>query len=122
MDRGNKLVMKVVRFGDFLVLLLILASSLFSLSYLFGKKGSTAVIQTPDSVYEYPLSKDAVYEVEGEIGITRVEVRDGRVRIIDSPCPNKTCVNQSWGTVLVCLPNQIIVTTEESGGFDAIAE
>jgi len=114
--------MKTLRFGDFIVLALILAISLITLSLLFLNKGSTVVIQTPDAVFEYPLTKDAVYEVEGDIGITKVEVKDGRVRIIDSPCPNKTCINQSWGTVLVCLPNQVIVTTEESGGFDAIAE
>lgn len=114
--------MKTFRFGDFIILAMILAVALFTLSLLFLKKGSTVVIETSDSVYQYPLNKNAEYDIPGDIGITKVQVKDGKVRILESPCPNKTCINQGWGTILVCLPNQVIVTTEESGGFDAIAE
>jgi hypothetical protein len=59
------------------------------------------------------LSHDSVHDVLGTIGVTRVEVRDGRVRVLSSPCPQQICRHGGWigepGTLLVCLPNEIVV-------------
>ena len=66
-----------------------------------------------------------MYTVEGELGPTTFEIKDGRVHITDSACPNKTCVAQGWHSPLVCLPNKVIITVKSEGGeveFDAISE
>ena len=44
------------------------------------------------------------------------------MRIIDSPCPNKTCVAQGWHNPLVCLPNKVMITIESDGGAGAVVE
>ena len=53
------------------------------------------------------------FEVPGPLGVSHLEVRDGRVRFVDSPCPNKLCVHQGWiqnsGEVAICLPNLVSV-------------
>jgi hypothetical protein len=72
------------------------------------------------------LALDQVVEVQGRIGHSRLEIRDGRVRFVDSPCVGRYCVHAGWlsrsGHVAACLPNGVIV--EVTGGereFDAIS-
>ena len=63
-------------------------------------------------VYVLPLDKDRIVSVEGPRGRTIVEIRNHRVRIADSACPNKLCIKQGWidSGGLVCLPNKVVVT------------
>jgi len=77
-------------------------------------------------VYILPLDKDRIVSVEGPRGRTFIEIKDNRVRITESPCPNKLCVEQGWieKGVLVCLPNKIVITIgdrkEKKTAVDAI--
>lgn len=63
-----------------------------------------------------PLDEDRTINVPGPLGTTVVEIRDDRVRVPDSPCPNKVCVSQGWverpGETIVCLPNRISITVK----------
>ena len=72
------------------------------------------------------LALETTLEVRGRLGPSRLEVRDGRVRFVDSPCVGRLCVHSGWlsrsGQVAACLPNGIVV--EVTGGdreFDAIS-
>ena len=62
----------------------------------------------------------------GPIGVTRIEVRDGKVRVLSSPCPRQVCRHGGWigapGTLLVCLPNEIVIRVpgEPSAGPSAV--
>ena len=71
------------------------------------------------------LARDATLEVDGRLGPSRLEVRAGRVRFVDSPCVGRLCVHAGWlsrsGQVAACLPNGIV--GEVTGGereFDAV--
>lgn len=59
------------------------------------------------------LALDGVNEVVGPLGITRLEVRGGRLRVLSSPCPRQACRHGGWigeaGRLLVCLPNEVVV-------------
>jgi hypothetical protein len=62
--------------------------------------------------YILPLDKDRTVTVEGPLGKTWIEIKDRRVRVTDSPCRNKLCIQQGWvrsGTI-ICLPNRVVVT------------
>lgn len=49
----------------------------------------------------------------GPLGTSHIQVRDGQIRFVDSPCPNKLCVHSGWlsqgGENATCLPNKISV-------------
>jgi len=49
----------------------------------------------------------------GPLGESHIQVRDGQIRFVDSPCPNKLCVHSGWlsqgGENATCLPNKISV-------------
>ncbi len=71
------------------------------------------------------LYHDRTVEVSGPLGESILEIRDGRARFVDSPCPGKLCVQAGWlaesGATTACLPNRVILHL--NGGeerFDAI--
>ena len=113
---------------DILIILLVVAGGVYFTVRGAVRKGSRVSVNANGVHYEYAATSNGVYSVAGELGETTFEIKDGRVRIIDSPCPNKTCVAQGWHNPLVCLPNKVMITVEnetgaENGGaFDAISE
>ena len=114
--------MKNLKILDILLILFFLALGSFLTFKSFSKKGSIVKVKAGENQYEYSAKKDGIYKVQGSLGVTTFEIKEGKVRIIDSPCPNKTCVNQGWHSPLVCLPNNVIISLEEEGDFDAISE
>jgi len=52
-------------------------------------------------------------KVPGPLGISQLQVRDGKIRFVDSPCPTKLCVHAGWlsqgGESATCLPNHVSV-------------
>ena len=59
------------------------------------------------------LYQDRTIDVEGKLGISQLEVKDGKIRFISSPCDTKQCVHQGWihqsGEIVACVPNTISV-------------
>jgi hypothetical protein len=105
---------------DYLVIVLCGAAIAFSALQIYSKAGSErkVVITGRDGEWIYPLDKDRHVDVEGPIGATVVAIEGGKVRIEDSPCPNKTCVSSGAvsepGQWVACLPNQVFVRVEGS--------
>ena len=71
--------------------------------------------------YAYSLSENGLYDFEGPLGTTVIEIKDGKARIVSSPCPNGTCMKAGWSSTLCCLPNKIIAVSTASGDVDAIS-
>lgn len=78
-----------------------------------------------DPPVEASLSTDQQLAIAGDLGISTLEIKQGKIHFIDSPCRTKVCVHSGWihssGQILACLPNGILV--ELLGGerrFDAI--
>ncbi|NIP71711.1 MAG: NusG domain II-containing protein [Gammaproteobacteria bacterium] len=71
------------------------------------------------------LARDQDITIQGRLGASTIEIRNGRARFRDSPCTAKVCINTGWlqhsGEVAACLPNGVSV--QLTGGvrrFDAI--
>ena len=100
------------------------------LFYYFGSgmgQGSWVVIEVDQKrVARYSLSKDRIADVEGPLGITEVEIRDGKARILRSPCKLKVCIKSGYiqyaDRISVCLPNRVVVRIEGNAerGLDAV--
>lgn len=68
---------------------------------------------------------DRSLTVNGFQGESRLEVKDGRVRMLDSACPDKLCVRTGWiarlGESIVCLPNRVVIEiVGGEGGPDVV--
>ncbi len=116
-------------FGDkILIALCILFNA--GLFYYFGSgmgQGSWVVIEVDQKrVARYSLSKDRITHVEGPLGTTEIEIRDGKARILRSPCKLKVCIKSGYiqyaDRISVCLPNRVVVRVEGNAerGLDAV--
>ncbi|MDY4902404.1 MAG: NusG domain II-containing protein [Treponema sp.] len=120
--------LKKVRAADFVILIFLLVLSIFLVKKSFLKKYGKVKVNANGTEYEYSLSQDGIYKVEGALGITVIEIKNKKVRILDSACPNKTCVNQDFANPIVCLPNKVIIQLEiesensSPGDFDVVSQ
>ena len=111
-----------IRILDIIVFLLAVSTGLFFTINISRQTGSLVQVNAAGTKYEFSAKQNGTHSVQGEQGFTSFEIKDGKVRIIDSPCPNKSCINQGWKTPLVCLPNNVIITLTTKGEFDGLSE
>ncbi len=111
-----------LKIGDFGIILFFL-SALFFLPRIEGRKVRITVDKGKE--YIYSLTEDRVLLVRGQIGVTKVVIKDGRVRVLEAPCPLKLCRQKGWikkkGDQIICIPNGILIRIEGER-FDAITE
>jgi len=77
--------------------------------------GTTARISVGrNEVMDVSLKRDQRLPIHGQLGTSVIEVHDGKVRFIDSPCRGKQCIHAGWlqhdGDFAACLPNGISIT------------
>jgi hypothetical protein len=73
-------------------------------------------------IREASLRLNREFSVEGPLGPSRIEIRDGRVRVAADPSPRQLCVLQGWippGGAAVCLPNRVAVENA-AAGYDSL--
>ena len=72
------------------------------------------------------LHQDATVKVHGPLGDSIISVKNGQVRFLDSPCPDKLCVHMGaiskTGGTLICAPNRVSVrVVGQADGPDAVS-
>lgn len=102
-------------------LIFIIALVIIALSFVaFGELGGRPEVHVRSSGKEwvYDLSVDAFATFEGPVGKTTVQIKDNKVRVVDSDCKNKVCIATGWvsrpGQWIICLPNDVFVLIEGS--------
>ena len=112
----------------------ILIVSLFVLNgYLFMNwgfgfsKGDWVIVEVnQNEVARLALDIDQITHVKGPLGLTKVEVKKGRARIVRSPCKNKVCIKSGYiryaDRLAACIPNRVVVRIvgETHRGVDAV--
>ena len=102
--------------GDYLLFLILLA--FIAGSFHFGRQhlaaaSSVQIRQNGVIVAELPLRLDREFITHGPLGESRIEVRDGKVRIAQDPGARQYCVQQGWltraGEMAICLPNRLTI-------------
>ncbi len=52
-------------------------------------------------------------DIRTQYGYNKIEIGDGKVRVIDADCPDKLDVKQGWisksGEIIVCLPHKLTI-------------
>ena len=114
--------------ADYIVVLF----ALLLLPYLYitywgnGSYGEQVVIRAANQPPQYySLYDNRQVTVDGPLGKSVIEIKDGQVRFIESPCENKLCILSGWlrhdGELAACLPNGISVkVVGRDDRFDAI--
>lgn len=110
-----------------LALLSFLGSQVYAVRQKAKVQEARAVIKAEGRIVQaVDLAEDttASFPVAGENGPVLVEVEGNRIRIADSPCPDRICVQQGWidspGQSVICVPGRVIIYIEGESQVDAI--
>lgn len=116
--------------NDRILIFSLVAIASFSFVKLFfvSNEGREALIKVGNGpVQRVSLKTDRRINLEGEKGRVVIEIKEGRVRAVESSCFQKICVNTGWinkpDQNIICLPNKVLVTIEgkESPKIDAVS-
>jgi len=109
--------------GDLLILILGLILVAFLWARQAGSLEGRVIVRLDGKVFgetSLRLNRDII--VPGPLGPSRIEIRDGRVRVAADPSPRQLCVQQGWippGGAVVCLPNRVSVENA-AAGYDTL--
>lgn len=88
----------------------LLIAGLIPLAWQQERAARVRVYQDGKLFGEYDLAAKRRIETSGPLGLTVVEIVDGRVRIARDPSPRQYCVKAGWlsesGQTAICLPNR----------------
>jgi len=78
------------------------SSSDYALIYVMNQAPIQVDLQHPQAI-----------TIPGRLGESLIEVKEGRIRFVTSPCHNKFCIHAGWltknGDFIACLPNQVSI-------------
>lgn len=108
------------------ILLIGIAGSVWILKAPHGTQVN--IVQDGKILYSFDLStaENQSLTVEYEGRINTIEIKDGRIRMQEAECPDKTCVHMGWlesGTLpIVCLPNHLSIEFTNGRDVDAVVK
>lgn len=116
--------LKITTIYDIILFALLLILSLGGMVYVYGgaaNYGGRVIIEV-NNIKAFDLSID----VNKVINLNHmvIEIKDNKVRVKDSDCPNKLCVKQGWigsGTI-ICLPNRVVIMIKNHGNNHVIID
>lgn len=94
--------------------------------FLIGVIGSVRMLKVPHGTpvnivrdgeilytFDFSAEKDQILNIEYAGRMNTVQIRDGKICMLEAECPDKTCVHMGWlesGTMpIVCLPNHLSI-------------
>ncbi|MBQ9992339.1 MAG: NusG domain II-containing protein [Firmicutes bacterium] len=117
---------------DFLlILIIVIAAAILWLGFAFlsPAENAAAVISVDSKqAIKLDLQKDGIYEIKGMLYPCTVEIKNGRIRMESSQCPDKICEHTGFishsGQSIVCLPNRVIIELQKQEGLqlDAVLQ
>jgi len=92
----------------------------------FGEGDWVVVTVNQKETVRLSLNKDQITHVKGPLGLTEVEIKKGKARIVRSPCNNKVCIKSGYiryaDRLSACIPNRVVVRIigKNHRGVDAV--
>ena len=80
-----------------------------------GEKAHYAeVVYKGQVVYSLSLREDKSVDLAVEDGLMTIEVKEGKIAVTSSPCPNQYCVGQRYldkaGSSIICAHEGVLIT------------
>lgn len=104
---------------DKLIILISISGIILSFIFLYRKSERKVLIVYADDKETVYSLQDADFTVRSREGSLKVKIRDGKVMVIESSCPDKWCTRMGRisrpGESIVCLPSKIFLIIREAG-------
>ncbi|VAX12146.1 hypothetical protein MNBD_GAMMA24-1981 [hydrothermal vent metagenome] len=111
------------------IVLLLIAVLALPFIYLYYWQPTTAgttvrIMRGETLVRELALDNDQEISIKGPLGTSRLQIKNGKIRFISSPCTGKVCIHTGWlshsGDFTACLPNRISIEIMGQGEYDSM--
>lgn len=106
---------KVKKMDIILLVTIIIVAMIIFIFYKFNlKDGNTVIVYYNNNIiYTHSLGDDTEKTIKTPLGINKIIISDGKVKMIEADCPDKLCIYQKSinkvGENIVCLPHKLIV-------------
>ena len=113
---------KLPRRSTLLFAAVVLAAAVVLYAATHGGSGAVAVVQygSPQQTLRIPLDEDARYDLESGGYTIHLQVQNGAIAFVDSPCPDHLCEGYGWlsrqDDWAACLPAKANVVVMSEGG------
>jgi len=124
-------ILSLLTTGDKILILFFIITSWVGIYWIqrYQHQGEIAVIKLDGKmVATSSLKKNQSFKIMGPVGETRIEIKDSKIRVQTSDCPQKICVKTGWidrpFQLIVCVPNKIVISIEgeKRDYFDVITQ
>ncbi len=109
-----------LKIGDIITIIVVLAVG-FSplLMRRSGRATSYSIYVSGKKITTIPARGDTVFSVNGAMGKMIIQMKNGKIRVIHSNCPEKICIRTGFiyktGQSIACVPNKLIIVAEGKG-------
>ncbi|MDH5406995.1 MAG: NusG domain II-containing protein [Gammaproteobacteria bacterium] len=101
---------------DFIILIVVFSGLPFVYKSFWQQTGAAEyanIFVDTTQQHQLRLTEDQVSSIPGVLGVSKLEIKQGQIRFIDSPCKGKVCIKQGWiksnGDLAACLPNKVAI-------------
>jgi hypothetical protein len=106
---------RLLGIADIVIIVTLVFTSFAFIPFLRAHPRDTVeVYKADDLIARYPLSENRIFSVEGHTGPLEVEIKDKKVRVLSSSCPQQICHDTGWISEayeqIICAPNLIFIT------------
>ena len=110
------------RIMDAVIAAVLIGALVFFVAFNRPATGSYAEIYRAGKLVKtMPLNIDAVYEYECEGKTNTITVKDGKISVTDSGCPDKICMNMSGAAgFIICLPHKLLIKICGNAEYDGV--
>jgi hypothetical protein len=104
-----------IRWGDFIIAVLIIVLGLFTLTFLPDNTGEMAYVYLDNIlIARYSLSGNAGEKlIRGKNGPVQLKIDESGIRVSKSPCPSRICMRMGsinrQGQSIICIPNHVLI-------------
>lgn len=91
-------------------------------------RNTVNIVRDGEVLYSFDLTKteDTTFDIYYKDSKNTIEIKDGKIRISEAECPDKTCVKSGWlsssAMPVVCLPNHLVIEfANNNSEVDAVA-
>ena len=72
----------------------------------------------------FSLRRERMVNASGPLGVTEIQIEDGGVEVVRSPCVQQFCVRTGRiarkGQIIACVPNRVVVRIPGGDGADGV--
>ena len=103
-----------MKINDLILIALLLMLSLMPLIFHIESNKKIADIKLNGNIIrQIELSEDKTFVIDSENGSNVVNVKDGKIAIIEADCPDKVCVKtgaiSNMGEIIACVPHKLVI-------------